>query len=82
MPTLQYVIDSICSSVTGECVYKIIEGLAEQGPTTLAEIAPLIQSKDASLDVGSAQLIAKAALDEMVKRGTLKIEGESIFLRR
>jgi hypothetical protein len=55
---LQYVIDSICASVTVECVYKIIEALLSQGTFTLAEMLPLIQSKDRSLDLGSARMIA------------------------
>ena len=31
MPSVQYVIDSICASVTVECVYKMIEALLSQG---------------------------------------------------
>jgi hypothetical protein len=79
MPSLQYIIDSICSSVTVECVYKIIEALLSQGPITVAEILPLIQSKDRSLDAGSAKMIAKAALDDMAQRGIIRIEGDNIY---
>ena len=79
MPSLQYIIDSICASVTVECVYKIIEALLSQGPFTVAEILPLIQSKDRSLDVGSAKMIAKAALDDMAQRGIIRIEGDNIY---
>jgi hypothetical protein len=79
MSSVQYVIDSICSSVTVECVYKIIEALLSQGPITVAEILPLIQSKDHSLDSGSARLIAKAALDDMEQRGVIRIEGDNIY---
>ncbi len=78
MPSLQYVIDSICSSVTVECVYRIIEALLEQGPTTISEIIPLVQTKDRSLDPGSARQIAKAALEDMAQRGIIRIEGENI----
>ncbi len=79
MPSLQYVIDSICSSVTVECVYKIVEALLSEGPTTVAEIIPLVQSKDCSLDIGSARMIAKAALEDMVQRGIIRIEGDNIY---
>ncbi len=79
MASLQYVIDSICSSVTVECVYKIIEALLSQGPFTVAEILPLIQSKDRSLDLESAKMIAKAALDDMAQRGIIRIEGDNIY---
>ncbi len=79
MPNVQYVIDSICSSVTVECVYKIIEALVSDGPCTVAEILPLIQSKDRSLDPGSAELIAKAALDDLVQRSIVKIDGDKVY---
>ncbi len=69
MQPVQYVIDTICASVTVECVYKIIEQLQSQGRFTLAEIVPLIQSKDRSLDPASARLIATTALEDLVQRG-------------
>jgi hypothetical protein len=79
MPSLQYIIDSICASVTGECVYKMIEASLSQGSFKVAEILPLIQTKDRSLDLGSAKMIAKAALDDMAKRGIIRIEGDNIY---
>ena len=78
MPSVQYVIDSLCSSVTVECVYKIIEALLSQGPFAAAEILPLIQSKDRSLDLESARMIAKAALDDMAQDGIIRIEAGSV----
>jgi hypothetical protein len=79
MPSVQYVIDSLCASVTVECVYKMIEALLSQGSFTLADIIPLIQSKDRSLDLVSAKMIAEVALDDMVQRGIIRIEGENIY---
>jgi len=79
MPSLQYVIDSLCASVTVECVYKIIGALLNQGPFTVAEMLPLIQTKDRSLDLGSARTIAKAALADMAQRGEVRMEGDYIF---
>jgi hypothetical protein len=78
-PSLQYVIDTICASVTVECVYKMIEALLCQGSFTTDELLPLIRSKDRSLDTGSARMIAKAALDDMERRGMIRTEGENIF---
>ena len=79
MSSLQYVIDSLCSSVTVECVYEIIWALLEQGPITENEILPLVQTKDRSLDLGSARMITKAALDDLAQRGEIKIEGDNIL---
>jgi len=79
MSSLQYIIDSMCASVTVECVYKIVDAMLSEGPFTVAEILPLIQSKDRSLDPGSARKIADAALDDMEQRGTIRIDGENIL---
>ena len=79
MPSVQYIIDSLCASVTVECVYEIIEALVSQGPSTVTEILPLIQSKDRSLDLGSAKMIAKASLDDMAQRGIIRIVGDNIY---
>jgi hypothetical protein len=79
MASLQYVIDSICSSVTAECVQKIIEAYVSQGSFNLAEILPLIQSKDRSLDAGSAKMIAKAALGDLARQGILRVEGDVVY---
>ena len=78
MPSVQYVIDSICASVTVECVDKMIEALLSQGQFTLDELLPMIQTKDRSLDLESARMIAEAALDDMAQRGIIRIEGENI----
>jgi hypothetical protein len=78
MPSVQYVIDSICASVTVECVDKMIEALLSQGQFTMNELLPMIQTKDRSLDLESARMIAKAALDDVAQRGIISIEGENI----
>jgi hypothetical protein len=78
MPSVQYVIDSICASVTVECVYKMIEALLSQGQFTVDEVIPMIQTKDRSLDLQSARMIAEAALDDMAQRGIIRIAGENI----
>jgi hypothetical protein len=79
MQSVQYVIDSICASVTVECVYKMVEASLSQGSFNVAEILPLIQTKDRSLDLSSAKMIAKAALDDMAQRGIIRIEGDNIY---
>jgi len=79
MPSLQYVIDTICASVTVECVYKIIEAFLSRRSFTIDEIIPLIQCKDRSLDLGSAKKIAETALNDIEQRGVIRIEGENIF---
>ena len=60
-------------------MYKMIDALLIQGSFTAAEILPLILSKDRSLDLGSAKMIAQAALDDMAHRGIIRIEGENIY---
>ena len=77
--SLQYVIDSICSSLTVKFVHKIIEARLCEGPFTIGEILPLIRCKDRSLDFGSTKIIAEAALEELARSGQLKIEGDNIY---
>jgi hypothetical protein len=79
MASLQYVIDSICASVTAESVYALIKAWLRQREFAVDEILPIIQSKDRSLDSASARMIAEAALGELAQRGELRIEGDSIF---
>jgi len=79
MTSLQYVIDSMCASVTVECVYAMIKALLSQGQFTVDELLPLIQTKDRSLDLGSAKIIAKTALDDMAQHGLIRIEGDNIY---
>jgi len=79
MSSLQYIIDSICSSVTVDCVYKMIEALVSEGSFNVEEIFPLIQTKDCSLDLGSAEKIAKSALDDLAARGIIRIEGHTVY---
>jgi hypothetical protein len=78
MVSLQYVIDTLCSSLTAKAVYDIIEARLIQGPFTASDILPLIQSKDRSLDFRSARVIVEAALGELALNGHLMIEGNHI----
>jgi hypothetical protein len=56
----------------------MIEALLSQGQFTINELLPMIQTKDRSLDLESARMIAKAALEDMAQRGVIRIEGENI----
>jgi len=79
MTSLQYVIDSMCASVTVECVYAMIEALLSQGQFAVDELLPLIQTKDRSLDLGSAKIIANTALEDMAQHGLIRIEGDNVY---
>jgi len=57
----------------------MIEALLSQGQFAVDELLPLIQTKDRSLDLGSAKIIANSALEDMAQRGLIRIEGENIF---
>lgn len=79
MPSLQYVIDTICASVTEESMYELIEKQLEKGSFVVDEILPLIQSQDRSLDLGSAKMLAEAALQSLAQRGDLQMYGEYVY---
>jgi len=79
MSSLQYVIDSICSKLTVESIYELIEVRLRQGPFTMGEILPLIRCEDRSLDFGSTKILAEAALEELEQRDIIRIEGDCVY---
>ncbi len=79
MASLQYVIDSTCTSLTVEIMYELIKEHLGQGPFKVDAILPMIQNKDRSLDRMTARIIAKAALEELGQQGKLRIEGDNIL---
>ena len=79
MATLQYVIDTICASVTAESMYELVKVQASHRPFIIDEVLPLIQSKDRSLDLNSARMIAEAALEDLTQTGDIRIEDDRIY---
>jgi hypothetical protein len=57
----------------------MIEALLSQGQFAVDELLPLIQTKDRSLDLGSAKIIANTALEDMAQHGLIRIEGDNIY---
>ncbi len=78
MASLQSVIDTICSRLTVENVYGIIRRRLGEGVFAAAEIIPLLQREDRSLDQESARLLAEAAFAELAEHGELSIEGDLV----
>ncbi len=78
MASLQYVIDSICSKLTVESMYRLIKLRLDQGTFQVAEIVPFIQREDRSLDYDSARMLADAAFEALAARGDLRIDGDRI----
>ena len=79
MPSLQYVIDSICSKLTVESMYELIKDRLTRGPFKMNEIIPLVQSKDRSLDYDSARMLADAAFEALAQRGEIKMDGDFVY---
>ena len=78
MASLQFVIDSICSRLTVETMYRIVRERLGQGPFNIPDIVPLVQREDRSLDAESARQLADATFAELAQRGELRVDGESI----
>lgn len=79
MATLQYMIDTICASVTAEFVYDLMKSKISQGMFIVDETLPLIQAKDRSLDLNSARMLAEAALEDLAQIGLLRIDNDRIY---
>jgi len=76
--SLQYVIDSLCSKITVEALYRMIKLRLSQGPFSASEIIPLVQSEDRSLDHDSAKMLANAAFLDLAQLGEIRIDGDRI----
>ena len=69
MPSLQYVIDTICASVSPAALFRMVETRLADGSFPVDNLIPEIQARDRSLDAGSARSLAEAAAVEMEERG-------------
>ncbi len=78
MPSLQYVLDSICSKLTVDGMYHLINRRLAKGQFVIEEVVPSIQDEDRSLDHDSAKLIAETALEAMAQKGVLTVEGNLV----
>ncbi len=79
MASLQYIIDTICANFTEKAMYELMRARLNQGPFTIAEILPVIQNKDRSLDSGSAKMLAEAAFEILVQQGDVRMEGDCVY---
>ena len=79
MPDLQYVIDTICARFTDKSIYEMIQARFKQGSLLIGDITPLIQAKDRSLDLDSAKRLAEVALQDMVRWGDVRTDGNRFF---
>ncbi len=79
MAALQYIIDSICANFTVASMYDVVKLRLSLGPCTVDEIAHEVRCEDRTLDFSSSKILAEAALEAMVLRGDIRIEGDHIF---
>lgn len=78
MPSVQYVLDSICSKLTVDGMYRLINRRLAMGQFLVEEIIPPIRDEDRSLDHDSAKLLAETALEEMADKGILTVDGNLV----
>lgn len=82
MPSLQYLIDSMCANFTAGALYALVQEAVAEGPRTLLDIARRVTEKDPSLDLGSARLLAEAAIQALAERGEVVMVGERVLRGR
>jgi hypothetical protein len=80
VPSLQYLIDSMCANFTAPSLHALVRGAVAGGPTTLTRLARLVTEKDPSLDMGSARLLVEAAVGELAARGEVVVQGEAVWV--
>lgn len=79
MASLKFLIDNMCAKFTEKAVYDLVRTLLAERPSTMSDIANKIAEKDRSLDIKSAQDLAKAAVEAMAQSGDIVIQGDAIY---
>ncbi|MFN3974084.1 MAG: hypothetical protein ACK4K2_02235 [Dehalococcoidia bacterium] len=79
MPSLQYLIDSMCANFTAQSLQALVKEVVAVGPCTMLDIAQRVTEKDPSLDLGSARLLAEAAVQILADRGEVAVCGERVW---
>lgn len=58
----------------------MLEALLVERPRTISDIALAIADRDRSLDIGSAQTLAEAAVEALAHSGVIAVEDAHIYL--
>ncbi|GBD11569.1 hypothetical protein HRbin23_01236 [bacterium HR23] len=79
MPSLQYLIDSMCANFTAQALYALVLEVVADGPRSLRDIARKVAERDPSLDLGSARQLAEAAVEALGKKGEVRVQGGVVY---
>lgn len=60
-------------------MYSLVETMLAERPCTIGEIAVRITERDRSLDIGSAQTLAEAAIEALAQTGVIAVQDSYIF---
>lgn len=82
MASLGFLIDNLCANFTVASMNDLVKARLAEGPSTIGEIARAIVSKDRSLDAGSAQKLAEAAVEALAQSGEVAVQDGSILAIR
>ena len=82
MPSIKFLIDSMCANFTLESMDALVKTLVAERPCTLSDIAQRIADSDRSLDIKSAQAIAEAAVEALSQRGDVVVQGSYVHSPR
>ncbi len=65
MTSLQFSIDNICADFTVDSLSNLVKAQLNAGRSALGEVAQAIMEADRSLDIKSAENLAKAAVEAL-----------------
>ena len=82
MPTLGFLIDTMCANFTDESMLALVKSLLAERPGTVNDIARGIADRDHTLDPKSADTLAEAAVKALVQSGDVAMQGPSLRLAR
>ena len=60
-------------------MYGLLERLLAERPHTLHDIAVAIADKDRTLDIGSAESLAEAAVDALAESGAIAMDDPYVY---
>ena len=69
----------MCANFTVEAMYRLVKAQLNQGPFTVAEFARDIRCSDRTMDFGSSNELAQAALEALAERGDIILEGDYVY---
>ena len=79
---LQFLIDDMCANFTIEVMSELVTRRLSQGSCTIDDLGLEVAGSDRSLDIASAQILANAAVESLIKIDDVVMIDDQVSLRK